>query len=140
MITINKSTRKEVKKFNDFEWIDADKHYYGEATHWITRNFVFKAEEDDKIVGNIYGKFTSGVLYIEDLMIDKNKRGLGIGKMLVEQAEEFGRKLGGHRVWLITGRSWKEPRAFYEKLGYKKTGDLVDHYKHTDFVVYEKSL
>lgn len=139
MITISKSTRAEIKKFNDYEWIDADIKYYGKAEHWVTKNFVFKAEENGVIVGNIYGKFASGVLYIDDLMVAKEKRGLGIGKMLMEKAEEFGRSLGGHRVWLITGKTW-DVRGFYESLGYEKTGDLADHFKHTDFVIYEKLL
>jgi ribosomal protein S18 acetylase RimI-like enzyme len=140
MITISKSSLAEIKKFNDFEWIDADIHYYGEALHWVTKNFVFKAEEDGKIVGNIYGKFGSGILYIDDLMVAKDKRGLGIGKALMQKAEEFGLSLKAHKAWLVTGKTWKEPRHFYENLGYRQTGEFLNHYKHQDFVIYEKLL
>ncbi len=140
MITISKSTKAEIKKFNDFEWIDADKKYYGKAVHWVRKDFVFKAVEDGEIVGNIYGKFGSGVLYIEDLMVAKDKRGQGIGKMLMQKAEDFGRELKAHKAWLLTGKTWEGSRTFYESLGYKQTGELLNHYKHKDFVIYEKLL
>lgn len=140
MITVSKSTKGEIKKFNYKEWIDADISYYGKYEPWIERNFVFKAEENSEIVGNIYGKFGGGILYIDDLIVAKNKRGLGIGKILMQKAEEFGLGLKAHKVWLVTGKNWSGARGFYESLGYKQTGEFLNHYKHKDFVIYEKLL
>jgi len=93
--------------------------------------------EDGEIVGTIYGEFAAGVLYIDDLIVTKAKRGSGIGRQLMEKTEEFGRALKAHKAYLIT---WKDDEVigFYEKLGYKKTGDFVNHYSHADFVIYEK--
>lgn len=140
MIAISKSTKGEINKFNFKEWRDADVMYYGKYEPWVERSFVFKAEDNGEIAGDIYGKFAGGVLFIDDLIVAKDKRGLGIGKMLMQKAEEFGLSLKAHRVYLLTGKTWNSPRGFYESLGYKKTGDLADHYKHADFVIYEKPL
>jgi ribosomal protein S18 acetylase RimI-like enzyme len=137
MIAIKKSTKKEIKKFNAKEWVAIDVKYYGKGKTWEEKDFVFKAVDDGEIVGTIYGKFAAGVLYIDDLIVTKSKRGLGIGKMLMKKAEDFGLQLKAHKAYLITGKDW-DVRGFYESLGYKKTGDFVNHYHNSDFVIYEK--
>lgn len=138
MIIVEESTKEEIKKFNAKEWVATDVKYYGRGKNWIEKDFVFKAVDSGEIVGTIYGKFAAGVLYIDDLIVTKIKRGLGIGKMLMEKAEELGHKLKAHKAYLITGEDWSQARGFYEKLGYKKTGDFVNHYHNSDFVIYEK--
>lgn len=139
MIKISKSTSEEIQEFNDREWVAADTIYYGAGTEWIKEKYVFKAEEDGKIVGSIAGKYEEGVLYIDDVIVAKDKRGLGIGKDLIKKAEEYAKKMGGHKSYLITGKTW-DVRKFYESLGYKVTGEFKNHYRHVDFVIYEKLL
>jgi hypothetical protein len=80
MITISKSTKEEIKPFNAKEWVATDVKYYGENNDWVEEVFVFKAVEEGEIVGTIYGKFAAGVLYIDDLIVTKPKRNLGIGR------------------------------------------------------------
>jgi len=139
MIAISKSTGEEVKEFRDKEWVDADIKYYGKSTGWIDEDYVFKAEEDGKTVGIIAGKYQEGVLYIDDLIVAKNKRNLGVGKDLIKKSEEFGKEMGGHKAYLITGKTW-EVRKFYESLGFVKTGEFKNHYRHVDFAIYEKLI
>ena len=52
-------------------------------------------------------------------------------------AEEFGKKLGAHKIWLITGKDWSE-NNFYQKLGFKKGGILPKHNFKKDYVIYSK--
>jgi ribosomal protein S18 acetylase RimI-like enzyme len=137
MIKISSSTKAEIKPFNAKEWVATDVKHYGEGKKWVEKDFVFKATQNEEIVGTIYGKFAAGVLYIDDLIVAKDKRNLGIGRKLMERAEAFGIEMKAHKVYLIT---WEDSdvRGFYEKLGYIKTGDMVNHYHHSDFVIYEK--
>ncbi len=137
MVNIIKSSLEEIKDFNEKEWVFADQKYYGEGNGWKEEEFVFKAEEYGQIVGSISGKFEEGVLYIGDLIVAKDKREKGIGKMLLEKAEEFGKNMGAHKSYLITGEDW-DVRKFYEDLGYKNTGGFKNHFRHVNFVVYEK--
>jgi ribosomal protein S18 acetylase RimI-like enzyme len=141
MITISKSTSEEIKEFNQTEWIEADVKYYGKQNVWVEKDFVFKAEEGGKIVGSISGKFAAGVLYIDDLIVAKNQRGKGIGKMLMKKAEDFGREMNAHKAYLITKKDGNlAVRKFYENLGYAKIGDFKNHYHRFDFVIYEKLI
>src|ERR1035437_3337724 len=114
MITISESTKAEIKPFNAKEWVATDVKYYGKGKKWVEKNFVFKATDDGEIVGTIYGKFAAGVLYVDDLIVAKDKRNLGIGRLLMEKAESFGLEMKAHKIYLIT---WEDSdvEGFYEK-------------------------
>jgi ribosomal protein S18 acetylase RimI-like enzyme len=106
---------------------------------WKEKHYRFKAVENGKIVGTIEGKCESGIVYISALITAKDSRGKGVGTMLIKKAEEFGRKMGAHRTWLVTGKDWSE-NAFYKKLGFELIGNLPDFYFHTDFVIYTRLI
>ena len=78
MIIISKSTGEEIKEFNNKEWVDEDFKYYGKTSEWVKEEYVFKATDNGKIVGAVVGKYEEGVLYIDDLIVAKEKRNLGI--------------------------------------------------------------
>lgn len=139
MIKIIKTDKKSVKNFNEKAWHKVDFEHYGKRVDWVEKKFRFKALDDGRLVGTISGKFESGVLYVGALIVDEKERGGGIGKILTERAEEYGRKLGAHKVYLTTGKGWKSCK-FYESLGYKKEADFPNHYFGKDFIVYSKFL
>ena len=72
-------------------------------------------------------------------MVAKGTRGKGVGSLLIEKVEQYGKKLGAHRTWLSTGADWTN-RAFYEKLGFTAVASLADFYFHQDFVVYTRLI
>lgn len=136
MITITRATSKD--SLLD-EWHKVDVPHYGRAIQWNEKKFRFKAVEDGKLIGTVDGKHASGVVYIDSLITVESVRGRGVGKLLVDKVVEFGRKLKAHRIWLITGKSWKE-NGFYQKIGFEKTADLPDFHFHTDFVIYTREI
>ena len=113
--------------------------HYGKRVEWNQKRFRFKAVENGKLVGTIDGKYESGVIFIDSLITAENVRGKGIGTMLIKKAEAFGKNLGAHRTWLVTGKDWSE-NAFYKKLGFKLIGNLPDFYFHRDFVIYTRTI
>lgn len=139
MLKIIKTSRKQIKTFNKKEWHGVDIEHYGKAVEWKEKEFIYKAVENEKIVGTITGKFESGVLYIGSVIVAKDKRDGGIGEELFKKAESFGKKIGAHKAWLITGKGWKAEK-FYKKIGYERTGILENHNFHRDFAIYEKDL
>lgn len=139
MIKISKSDWKETKAFGDKEWPFANFEHYGGKVDYNQKDFIFKATENDEIVGTIKGSHEAGVIYISYLIVAHDKKGLGIGKLLTLEAEDFGKKLGAHKVYLQTGKGW-EAEKFYQKLDYKKTATLLNHHFHKDFVIYEKFI
>lgn len=138
-VVILPAKKDELKEFSIREWHDVDIEHYGRTVEWNLKEFVFKATENGAVLGMISGKHESGVLYIEDIIVGKEKRISGIGKALMKAAEEFGKSQGAHKAYLLTGKTWGAAQ-FYESLGYTKCGDLPDHHFHTDFVAYSKKL
>jgi GNAT superfamily N-acetyltransferase len=139
MISISASTKEKIKQFNEKEWVYADTKYYGKPIDWFEKDFVFKADENGEIIGSISGKVEEGVLHIADVIVAKSKRGQGIGKLLIETAEKFAKENNAHKSYLLTGKGWPT-ETFYLKLGYKKVGELLNHFVHRDFVIYEKLI
>ncbi|MBZ5529546.1 MAG: GNAT family N-acetyltransferase [Acidobacteriia bacterium] len=132
-------TSKEIDKFNEEEWHDVDIEHYGRKVDYTEKEFIFKATENGKIIGTISGKHKAGVLYIDYLIVAKSKRKKGIGKMLMNAAEEFGKTFNAHKIHLMTGKDWQAAK-FYEDLGYKKVAEIPMHHFKKDFVIYEKFL
>lgn len=139
MIQIAKASKQEIKKFSKKEWLKASIKHYGKPVDYKEREFVFKAIQNGKIVGVILGKHESGLLYIFDIIVADDKRGQGIGKASMKKAEEFGKKLGAHKIHLMTGKGW-EAEKFYLASGFKQICLLPNHHFHKDFVLFEKFI
>lgn len=88
----------------------------------------FVAEIKNDIVGMAlvyprYSTWKGTVLHLEDLIVDENHRGQGIGTQLLDKVVEYGHQLGVKRIsWEVL--DWNEPAiAFYEKKGAKVMRD-----------------
>lgn len=75
------------------------------------------------IVGYLLGNshptlFANGpVAWVEELMVDENDRGSGVGRHLIEHAEEWARSIGAAYVALASRRAG----PFYLALGYEES-------------------
>jgi N-acetylglutamate synthase-like GNAT family acetyltransferase len=139
MIEIIRTNHKEMKKFSKKEWDTLNVQIYGSGANWKEYKFAFKAEEDGNIVGVLELRVQAGIGKIDDIIVAEGKRGKGIGKALIKEAENTAKKLGAHKIYLITGKKWKTV-DFYESLGYKKTGTLPRHFLKEDFVQFSKFI
>jgi len=90
--------------------------------------YCFVAEIDNTIEGialiyNRYSTWKGKILHLEDLIVSKAKRGLGIGSALLDKVVQFADNLGVKRInWEVL--DWNEPAiAFYEKKGAKVMRD-----------------
>ena len=80
--------------------------------------FCFVAENDDgKIAGVITGRAYYNEVHIGDLIVDRNFRRIGIGRMLVGAVEDQYRGKGYDKITLTTF-GFQAPE-FYKKLGYE---------------------
>lgn len=139
MIQITNSTEKEIEPFEDKTWRNEDIEHYGEPVQWIVKKFIFKATERGKIIGIVKGKFETGVIYIDTVIVAKEKRCIGVGKKLMDKVESFARQNNTHKIFLFTMEKWKASK-FYKSLGFKKSGELPKHYLKRDFVIYSKYI
>ena len=88
----------------------------------------FVAEAKDTIVGAAlvyerYSTWKGKILHLEDLIISKTFRGLGMGTALLDQVIRYGHGCGYKRIcWEVL--DWNEPAiTFYEKKGAKVMRD-----------------
>lgn len=139
MIKISKATNKETKDWAKTEWDKADIVHYGHPVKWVEKKFRFKAEENGKLIGMVAGKFQSGAVYVGDIIVSDQVRGKGIGTLLMQAVEKYTKKLGGHMMWLVTGKGLPS-NAFYKKIGFKMLTEIPHFYFGKDFVIYTKAI
>lgn len=106
--------------------------------------FILVAEIDSSIVGYIcYGPtpITEGTWDIYWLAVDHGTQGQGIGGKLMQAAEEKIHKAGGRLILVETSSKpgYEKTNLFYQRVGYKEAGRIIDFYAiGDDQVIYEK--
>jgi ribosomal protein S18 acetylase RimI-like enzyme len=65
-------------------------------------------------------------LYIDDLCVDKSKRGLGIGKELYQSAKALAKDLGCSNLTLNVWEFEGSAKGFYERLGLKTQKTVME--------------
>ena len=85
-------------------------------------SLLLVAEDDaDRLVGyllgNVHPTFLANgpVAWVEEVMVDPNRRGAGIGRALMEHAETWARNAGARYIALASRRAG----AFYAALDYE---------------------
>jgi len=76
------------------------------------------------VVGGLIANTVWGWLQIKELWVGEALRGGGLGKELMEQAEQEARRRGCHHALVDTFDF--QARPFYEQLGYRSFGELED--------------
>ncbi len=80
-------------------------------------SFCYSAKhKNGELAGGVNASTAYGWLLINSIWVSENVRGCGLGRKLIEHAEEKARRLGCHAAWLDTSDS--DARNFYEHLGY----------------------
>ena len=61
-------------------------------------------------------------LYVENIAVDPAAQGRGLGRALMEFAEQEAARRGLNRIALVTHEAMTENQAIYARLGYTETG------------------
>jgi len=84
----------------------------------MTRFDVLAADRGGEIVGLILlGPGEEGFV-IDNVAVDPASRGSGVGRLLLERAEEGAREAGFDSIYLYTHETMTESIALYERIGY----------------------
>jgi ribosomal protein S18 acetylase RimI-like enzyme len=138
-VIIEESSQEEIHNFDFQTWREEDIDNYGEAVGWKEKSFVFKALLDGKIIGSATGAVQAGVIFLDALIVARECRKMGVGKMIMDKILDWSKPLNPHKIMLFTMSSWQACK-FYRQLGFKKEGDLPNHYLKRPFIILAKYL
>ena len=115
-------------------------HEIHPCKHCVLQNpFKWVGIDDDQQVLAI---LTIDVLwdwaYVDELWVHPEARGTGLGKRLMNLAEEFAEQRGQSGIWLWT-QSW-QAEGFYRQLGYEEFTRLEDFPKGYTRIGFRKRL
>ena len=99
-----------------------NKRAFGKIDH-VPLSVTLREKRD--IVGDVIGYTHVGWLFVQFFWIDEKYRRKGLGKRLLDMAEQEARRRDAKNVYLDTF-SFQAP-GFYEKLGYREFGRLKDY-------------
>jgi N-acetylglutamate synthase-like GNAT family acetyltransferase len=80
----------------------------------VATGHVFPSLHATKIVG-----------WLTTLVVDDKHHKAGVGRLLTEAVEAWAREKGAERVSVTSGNQRHEAHAFYEHLGYERTGQRL---------------
>ena len=84
---------------------------------------LFVAKEEDEIIGTLTLQFyhipTGRKAWIEDVIVDQQARGKGVGAALVWHAMRIARQEGAEKVDLTSHPDRKAANMLYQKIGFK---------------------
>jgi GNAT superfamily N-acetyltransferase len=92
-----------------------------------SRGRIMVAEVDGQVVGMCTAQLVASTAegawsgWIEDLILDEDYRGCGIGRYLLAAAEDWCFKQGATRVQLLADRANTPALQFYAKTGWQTT-------------------
>lgn len=85
---------------------------------------ILVARQGERIVGMANLLYTVStalgerVALLEDMVVAPDARGAGIGSRLLQEAIQFARSNGCHRITLLTDRSNEPAQRFYQRHGF----------------------
>ena len=127
---------KEREQFKDplpNEYLEA----FREIASDKNQELIVLENKDSEIIGTLQLTFIQYLTYrggiraqIEAVRIRKDKRGLGIGKLMFEWAINRSKERKAHLLQLTTDKKRPEAIKFYENLGFKKSHEgMKIHFK-----------
>ncbi len=96
-------------------------------------NTVLIARSDDRVVGAlmlvVFPLLTGVRAWIEDVVVDEDTRGLGVGRALVDQALRVASERGASTVDLTSRPSREAANRLYTKAGFERRETNVYRYR-----------
>ncbi|MEM0576729.1 GNAT family N-acetyltransferase [Flavobacterium polysaccharolyticum] len=87
-----------------------------------TQHYLFKFTRDEKIIGSVLLIAKKDVLYLGMLTVSPELQNSGIGKQLLQAAEQHAQQLELSRIQMTVIGIRKELLAWYVRNGYEDTG------------------
>ena len=138
IVEIQGKLKKETELFFRNEWKKSDK---SKGFKWDAfGGFLEVKDEKGNYAGLARFEIIGGAAELKQLIVIKEARKKGIGKMLIKKFEEIARKKKCHVVYLKTSERHKTALKFYKNHGYKIVTKLPNNKFHLTWYFLEKKL
>lgn len=87
---------------------------------------LWVVERNGLLAGAVAARCESDAILIRGMAVDPTARGLGIGRLLLDQVEQFAIERGRNRLSLYTTAFLKPAIRLYETAGFRFTGETVN--------------
>lgn len=104
----------------------------------IRSHDVWVIESGGQIAGVLELEDREDHLWIDNVAVDPGRQGLGLGRWLLDFAEDEARRLGRSELGLLTNERYTVNIGIYERRGYRETHR--EPYRGTDLVYFRKRL
>lgn len=104
----------------------------------IGARHVWLAEANGKVVGVLVQYETEKGFYIDTVAVDPHHQDTGVGKALLQFAEQEALRRGYDSIYLCTNAKMIENQIFYPRIGYIEYDRKLD--EGYDRIFYRKSL
>ena len=108
----------EVERF----FIDRDRIYPGKVREMLRTGKYLLAEDNGALIACVYVELRRQRAYFGLLGVDPSRQGQGLGRKMVEEAEDYARSSGCEFIDLRIVNLRAELPPFYQRLGYVETG------------------
>ena len=95
-------------------------------------------DEGGRVCGVLVAWVDGDSFYVDNLAVDPDVHGKGIGRALLGEADELGRRAGCRRLWLYTNAAMTENLEYYPRNGFKQYDRRVE--EGYDRVFFERAL
>ena len=86
----------------------------------IEMDYVYVAEKQDSIFGLIVLKIVNSIFLLDNIAVHRDHQNKGIGKILLETAENKALELGFKTITLYTHEKMTENISLYTHIGYRE--------------------
>lgn len=104
----------------------------------IARDVVWVAVHDEQVAGYVVLVDEPATTLLENVAVDPDRQGRGIGRLLIAIAEDHAQATGTDTVRLYTNAAMRENRRLYARLGYAEVDRRSEDAFHRVFL--EKRL
>ncbi|MCJ8011841.1 GNAT family N-acetyltransferase [Paenibacillus sp. KQZ6P-2] len=103
-----------------------------------TKDMIFVCEQNNEVIGYIHGSpyellFSDPLVNVLGFVVKQKYRNQGIGSMLIERLEQWGKDNGFSGIKLLSHPSRIQAHRLYERRGYKFTKDQKNFIKKFDY-------
>lgn len=102
-------------------------------THYV-------AKIGNRIIGVVGCSLVHGTCMLKHMVVDQRYQRRGVGTALTRQVIAFARKHNATKVWLDTVPILSGAISLYQKMGFRKSGTLRQHFWGADVELYELIL